>query len=116
MKNLAPPEELARQPAVGTFDLILSSDCLYNAQVVPTLYRLILDLLRRAPKARALIGAKRYYFGVGGGTHALTQLVEAEGKLRCRSLRSFADGRSNIRDVIELRWAEDQLDPSRPQE
>ena len=62
----------------------------------------------------ALLATKRFYFGVGGGTMELKGLVDAacvdatrnaEGRapLIMEVVRVFADGSSNIREIISIR-------------
>ena len=52
----------------------------------------------------ALIASKRFYFGVGGGTLVLTELIRQRGGvLSCELLEVFEDGHSNIREIIMLR-------------
>ena len=62
-----------------------------------------------APTGVALIASKKYYFGVGGGTLELQTLVEEVGKgeggggLQCTVVFTVADGKSNVREIIEVR-------------
>jgi len=53
----------------------------------------------------ALIASKRFYFGVGGGTLELMELIRQRPILRCEVLEVFEDGHSNIREIISLRRA-----------
>lgn len=53
----------------------------------------------------ALIASKRFYFGVGGGTLELTELIRQRSALSCEVLEVFEDGHSNIREIISLRRA-----------
>lgn len=64
-----------------------------------------------APSGVALVASKKYYFGVGGGTLELQSLVEAStstsseegGQLQCSVVFTAADGKSNVREIIEVR-------------
>ena len=58
------------------------------------------------PHGVALVAAKSYYFGVGGGTRSFAERVHADGILQCRSVWSSADGDSVKREVLELRFPE----------
>ena len=58
-----------------------------------------------APGGVALIAAKTYYFGVGGGTAAFVDLVNKEGGMRVATVATLDDGASNKREILELRLA-----------
>jgi len=81
------------------FDLVLTADCIYN----DANYDKLLDLIHRhlAPDGKCLVAAKTYYFGVGGGTRLLEMQMEKH-QLRSRVLRTFQDGKSNIREILEV--------------
>ena len=54
----------------------------------------------------ALIATKRYYFGCGGGSYELMRLFQESSyssSYCCRIVKSFEDGNSNIRDIIEVK-------------
>jgi hypothetical protein len=85
------------------FDYIFSCDTLYSLQSMPALLDLISRLM--APNGCALVCAKSFYFGVGGSTSALLELVERHPSLIARVLEKIADGSSNVREIIELRFA-----------
>ena len=68
-----------------------------------------------APSGVALISTKRFYFGVGGGTLQLQELIDREhkagtpsasgrNKLVCRIIRTYEDGKSNIREIIAVEY------------
>ena len=89
----------------GPFDLVVSAETLYTAESC----RGVLAALQRflAPGGVALIATKRFYFGLGGGTRELEQLVLSsssneggQGGWSCSLLTSYEDGQSNIRDVV----------------
>ena len=52
----------------------------------------------------ALIAAKSYYFGVGGSVADFCALVQADHRFACESVRTFEDGQSNRREVLQVRW------------
>ena len=59
------------------------------------------------PGGLGLVATKRYYFGCGGGTAALEAAVQGHAGLCCEVVLSHEDGKSNVRDVIEVRWEMD---------
>ena len=85
------------------FDLILSADTIYSTAATPRLWRLIAQQLRH-PTGTALIAAKSYYFGVGGSVADFCALVGQDGRFSCESVRTFEDGQSNRREVLQVRW------------
>jgi hypothetical protein len=56
-----------------------------------------------APGGIALIASKKYYFGVGGGTMELQNLVAQNRDMQSTVVFTAADGRSNVREIIEVR-------------
>lgn len=86
----------------GSFDLIVTADTLYSVESHTQLHDLISNTLRPTT-GRALVAAKRFYFGVGGGVTTFLHICETKNLLSFRVLASYEDGASNIRDVIELR-------------
>jgi hypothetical protein len=89
-------------PADG-FDLILSSETIYESESAARLCGLILAQLRR-PSGVALVAAKSYYFGVGGSVAAFRSRVEADGRFTCSTVKVIEDGASNRREVLAIRW------------
>lgn len=84
-------------PDVSLFDLILSADTIYQSAYIPQLVQSILGLLKK--DGIALVGAKRYYFGVGGSTRALMEEVDRQGG-KSQVVKLINDGVSNVREVI----------------
>uniref|UniRef100_A0A1B6KCG5 protein-histidine N-methyltransferase n=1 Tax=Graphocephala atropunctata TaxID=36148 RepID=A0A1B6KCG5_9HEMI len=60
-----------------TCDLIVTSETIYNPDNYLKLHSTIQRLLK--PSGTALVGAKTYYFGVGGSTRQFEKLVEEKG-------------------------------------
>lgn len=62
------------------------------------------------PLGVAYIAAKRYYFGVGGGTQSFRQLVAADGLFEVTSVACVEDptetGGGNVREVLKLAFPE----------
>ena len=96
------PSALAEDtPDVPRFDLILSAETAYRDDTATSLVDAIVAHL--APNGVALVATKRYYFGCGGGTVAL-QTALARTSLAHAVVWSADDGKSNIRDILELKW------------
>lgn len=66
-----------------------------------SLYRAIKACLRPGSGV-ALVAAKSYYFGVGGGTAAFAKLVREDGCFACEQVAVIDDGASNKREILRL--------------
>ncbi|CAI5728500.1 unnamed protein product [Peronospora destructor] len=86
------------------FDLILTAETIYTEAVAMELYQTIKRHLRRAPDARALVAAKKYYFGTNGSMQHFVGLVQADGVFRAEKVWEECDGRSNIREIVQLTY------------
>lgn len=62
--------------------------------------------LRRGPKAMALVAAKKYYFGTGGSVQNFLDTVNAEGIFSASVVWEEQDYRSNIREIVQLKYTE----------
>ncbi|CAG8554803.1 9738_t:CDS:2, partial [Scutellospora calospora] len=60
------------------YDIILSSETIYNINSIPKIYNIIKHTLKY-PSGIAYIAAKTIYFGVGGGILPFCQLIEQDG-------------------------------------
>ncbi|KAL4093996.1 hypothetical protein PRIC1_011425 [Phytophthora ramorum] len=87
------------------FDLILTAETIYTEAVAVELYQTIKRHLRRAPNARALVAAKKYYFGTGGSVQHFVGLVQADGVFRAETVWEERDCKSNIREIVQLTYA-----------
>jgi SAM-dependent methyltransferase len=94
------PWEMPDNLPAKMFDLVSTSDTLYDPESHHYLHNLLIRVLR--PQGKAIIAAKRFYFGVGGGVSSFRALVDRLGKANTRIVASFEDGSSNIRDVLEF--------------
>jgi SAM-dependent methyltransferase len=106
---------LEPDPAVR-FDLILSAETLYTAASCKALLSAVERFL--SPQGVALLANKRYYFGLGGGTLELQNLLELRRQAQVQGsgaeserqhlilelVGSSEDGQSNIRDLLRLQW------------
>lgn len=60
-----------------------------------------------APDGQALLASKRFYFGTGGSTQYLRDLVAADGRLVCADAVVIDTGKGNIREVLRISWREE---------
>ncbi|RLN92216.1 hypothetical protein BBJ28_00003242 [Nothophytophthora sp. Chile5] len=86
----------------GALALLLADCCIDCSLALP---QTIKRHLRRSPASRALVAAKKYYFGTGGSVQHFVGLVEADGVLRAEIVWEERDCRSNIREIVQLTFA-----------
>ena len=100
----APSEQSEAFLSKDEFDLILTSDTIYNVDDAKKLAKVIHHCLKKNANenAIALVAAKRYYFGVGGSTATFMQLCD-ETSLSCDVVKEIMDGASNVREIIRVR-------------
>mmetsp|Transcript_16053 Transcript_16053/g.31442 ORF Transcript_16053/g.31442 Transcript_16053/m.31442 type:complete len:301 (+) Transcript_16053:36-938(+) len=85
----------------GRYDFIVTCDTLYSSASLPFL-RQMFDLLLTS-KGVAYVAAKRFYFGVGGSVSEFLHLCQnSSPRFVGEVVRSFEDGKSNIRDIIKI--------------
>ncbi len=65
-------------PVAHSYDLILTSETVYSPASMHSLVALLEASMAR-PHGIALVAAKTYYFGVGGGTRDFEALLQARG-------------------------------------
>ena len=96
--------EARLRPFLGSVDLVLASEVLYNVAYYDDLCALLRALLRPGSGV-ALIATKRFYYGVGGGTEAFIRVATEPGRhgLTVNKLAAFQDGASMVRDLLEVR-------------
>lgn len=84
------------------FSLILSAETLYTEDCC----RKLLIVLKKhlAVDGIALIASKKFYFGLGGGTLTLEDMIKRQNVFSFRLLKIFDDGASNIREIISISW------------
>ncbi|KAF3788050.1 Histidine methyltransferase 1-like protein [Nymphaea thermarum] len=88
---------LVSDPDFG-YDIILMAETVYSLSSLQSLYELVKKSLRR-PNGIVYLAAKKYYFGVGGGTRDFRSIVENDGILESFLVAEFADGASNMREL-----------------
>lgn len=108
------------QSTYDKFDLLLSAETLYSLDACRKVWVMIQRHLS-ADLGLALIASKKYYFGVGGGTHELELLVHEHNssiEMKKRKtptescirysytfnvVQSICDGQSNVREIIQIK-------------
>ncbi|KAK4258200.1 hypothetical protein QN277_007673 [Acacia crassicarpa] len=83
------------------YDFILMAETVYSISSLQTLYNLVKKCLRH-PDGVAYIAAKKYYFGVGGGSRRFLSVVEKDGVMTSTLVAEITDGASNVREVWKL--------------
>ena len=84
-----------------TYDIILSSETIYNMDSQKRLYHFIERHLKKHSGV-AYIAAKTCYFGVGGGTRSFEQLVTSFGKLEVSVCRTYSTGVQ--REILSMKF------------
>ncbi|CAI9117560.1 OLC1v1018965C1 [Oldenlandia corymbosa var. corymbosa] len=85
------------------YDIILMAETVYAIYTFPTLYDLIKKSLNR-PNGVVYMAAKKYYFGVGGGSRKFVSFVEKDGVMSAELVAEVADGSSNVREVWKFHF------------
>lgn len=83
------------------YNIILSAETIYSPQNQAKLCAAIESCL--CPEnGLALVSAKSYYFGVGGGTRQFEALISERGKMDCKVVKVFDCGAANKREILRL--------------
>ena len=82
------------------FDLIVSSETIYNVKYYPALHSLICNCLRK--NGHALLANKTYYFGVGGSSKDFAEYVKKQGRLSIDVILEITEGVK--REILKLEW------------
>lgn len=72
------------------YDLILTSETIYNPDYYGSLHQTFLRLLQK--NGRVLLASKAHYFGVGGGIHLFQKFVEERNVFETRTLEIIDEG------------------------
>ncbi|KAI5813069.1 hypothetical protein BZA77DRAFT_322318 [Pyronema omphalodes] len=83
----------------GKFDLVLGSETIYEPETAGRFTDVVLEALGQ--NAKALVAAKKIYFGVGGGVDDFVKDVEGRGGFECRLVRDFKSAGVN-REIVEV--------------
>lgn len=81
------------------FDLILSAETIYNPDNQQKLLNCMNDKLKL--DGVALIAAKTYYFGVGGGLRQFEKLIDKDKRFTYKTIWLSTEGVN--REIIELK-------------
>ena len=85
------------------YDLILCSEGIYSEEHFESLANILKRCLSQT--GLALFAGKKYYFGCGGGTMAFVSYLGENFKAEV--LKKVEDRRSNIREILSIRWRND---------
>ncbi|WJX73931.1 hypothetical protein P8452_57653 [Trifolium repens] len=83
------------------YDFILMAETVYSINSLQNLYNLIKKCLIH-PHGTVYMAAKKYYFGVGGGSRRFLSVVEKDGVMTSNLVAEITDGSSNVREVWKL--------------
>jgi hypothetical protein len=86
----------------NSYDLVLTAETIYSLKAISSLLQAVKSCLRR-PGGRALIAAKAFYFGVGGGVDAFREEVRKDGVLEVETVLVVED-ESIRREILQLQW------------
>lgn len=91
---------LAREPGFTPFDVILTSESIYNVTSAKQILAGCAICL--SVTGVVLVASKSHYFGVGGGLCKFKQQVSEQNVFSCKIVRRIEDGGSNVREVLQL--------------
>ncbi|EHH15805.1 histidine protein methyltransferase 1 homolog [Macaca nemestrina] len=80
------------------YDLILTSETIYNPDYYSNLHQTFLRLLSK--NGRVLLASKAHYFGVGGGVHLFQKFIEERDVFKTRILKIIDEGLKRF--IIEI--------------
>lgn len=81
---------LSSEKIFEKYDLILTSETIYNPDYYGPLHKTFLRLLDK--NGRVLLASKAHYFGVGGGIHLFQKFVEEKNVFETRTLEIIDEG------------------------
>ena len=85
-------------------DVVLAAETIYSTASYVRHVRLLRRAMRK-PDGVAFVAAKRYYFGVGGGTDAFgAAITNAHPDMEVETVETFSDGASNVREILRVRF------------
>jgi predicted nicotinamide N-methyase len=86
------------------FDVVLTSETVYNVEFIPGLLRAISSVLDKESGV-AYIASKRYYFGIGGGVFDLQRIIDERfPELEYSTAHTIQDNTSTHRDVVAVKF------------
>lgn len=81
---------LSREELFEKYDLILTSETIYNPDYYGPLHQTFVRLLGK--NGRVLMASKAHYFGVGGGIHLFQKFIEERNIFETRTLEIIDEG------------------------
>ena len=98
-------EDILRpQGLLNSYDVVLTTETIYDEVASVRLLACIKACLKPEGSV-CYLAAKSFYFGVGGGIAGFQKLVERDGTFQHRVLHTIDNGKSNRREILELRNA-----------
>ncbi|CAH8306611.1 unnamed protein product [Eruca vesicaria subsp. sativa] len=101
--QLLPLVNVGETDKKGGYDVILMAETIYSISAQKSLYELVKRCLAY-PDGAVYMAAKKYYFGVGGGTRQFLSMIEKDGVLASTLVSEVKDGSSNVREVWKLSY------------
>ncbi|KAJ1730010.1 hypothetical protein LPJ61_003245 [Coemansia biformis] len=100
-------EEMHRQGRAHTFDVIMTSETIYDTASYPRLHSLLACLLAKpgpcqSPLPTVLVAAKTVYFGLTGSVLSFKQYVQASGVFDIETV--WESGGSMGREILRMTW------------
>ncbi|XP_074859236.1 histidine protein methyltransferase 1 homolog [Carettochelys insculpta] len=89
---------LSGRKPLSKYDLILTSETIYNPEYYSALHDTIFKLLDK--NGRVYLASKAHYFGVGGGVHIFEKFIEERNVFRSRTVKVHDEGL--MRYIIEM--------------
>lgn len=72
------------------YDVILTSETIYNPESYPSILGVLKHLLKQT--GVSYLAAKSHYFGVGGSTQQFTECIDKDGTLRWETVSLAGEG------------------------
>lgn len=85
---------LSSEKIFEKYDLILTSETIYNPDYYDSLHQTLLRLLDK--NGQVLLASKAHYFGVGGGIHLFQKFVEERNVFETRTLEVIDEGLKRV--------------------
>uniref|UniRef100_A0A8C8R7Q2 protein-histidine N-methyltransferase n=1 Tax=Pelusios castaneus TaxID=367368 RepID=A0A8C8R7Q2_9SAUR len=89
---------LSGHKPLSKYDLILTSETIYNPEYYSALHETVSKLLDK--NGHMYLASKAHYFGVGGGVHIFEKFVEERDVFRTRTVKVIDEGL--VRYIIEV--------------
>ncbi|XP_068950854.1 histidine protein methyltransferase 1 homolog [Petaurus breviceps papuanus] len=94
---------LSSKKAFAKFDVILTSETIYNPSYYSALHQTLADLLDE--NGEVFLASKAHYFGVGGGVHLFQKFIEERNVFETTTLKVIDEGLNRILIKITFKHA-----------